>query len=153
MPGPGPGVAAAAAPPPATGGQQQPAPALKREPPLTLARAPLRTLYYFGWSVASGLRDAAHFVATHPVTLFMALPALAYYGAAKAFGYAPAHTEAMEVRRPARAVARHQSLLAARAPASRRRAAAGSARQGGPLPPAHSPLHHSAAPPRSFSYT
>ncbi|KIY95916.1 hypothetical protein MNEG_12045 [Monoraphidium neglectum] len=71
--------------------QQQP-----REPPITLARAPLRTLYYFAWSVASGLRDAAHFVATHPLTLFMALPLLAYYVTAKALGYAPAHTALME---------------------------------------------------------
>jgi hypothetical protein len=93
--------------------QQQP-----REPPITLARAPLRTLYYFAWSVASGLRDAAHFVATHPLTLFMALPLLAYYVTAKALGYAPAHTALMEVRAPAgrRPRARMQRERRARLP-------------------------------------
>lgn len=79
---------------PAAPGQQR----RPREPPLTLGRAPLRTLYYFGWSIASGVRDAAHFVATHPVTLFLALPALVYYCAAKALGYSPATTSLMEVR-------------------------------------------------------
>jgi len=69
-----------------------------RGPPLTLARAPLQTLYWFSLSVAYGLRDAAHFVATHPVTLFLALPLLAYYGAAKMVGYNPGSTELMEVR-------------------------------------------------------
>lgn len=67
-----------------------------REPPITLARAPLRTLYYFGWSVISGLRDASHFTATHPITLFIALPALVFYGGCKATGYSPATTDAME---------------------------------------------------------
>jgi hypothetical protein len=76
--------------------QQQPG-KRPREPPLTLGRAPLRTLYWFGLSVVYGLRDAAHFVATHPVTLFLALPALFYYGAARALDYNPASTDLMEV--------------------------------------------------------
>lgn len=70
-----------------------------REPPITLGTAPLRTLYWFSRSVVTGARDAAHFVATHPVTLFIALPALLYYGAAKSLGYAPQATGRMEVRR------------------------------------------------------
>jgi hypothetical protein len=82
----------AAAPPRAAA-----APPLRRGPPITLARAPLQTLYWFGASAACGARDAARFVATHPVTLFLALPALAYYGAAKGLGYDEGTTELMEV--------------------------------------------------------
>ncbi|KAI8471894.1 MAG: hypothetical protein J3K34DRAFT_226103 [Monoraphidium minutum] len=92
-PGEGPAAGPGAGP---LGAAPAAAPAPPREPPLTLGRAPLRTLYYFGWSAASGLRGAAHFVATHPVTLFLALPALAYYGGAKTLGYAPASTALME---------------------------------------------------------
>jgi hypothetical protein len=100
---------------PAAVGQQPQKQPLRREPPITLARAPLQTLYWFGRSVAGGLRDAAHFVATHPVTLFIALPALAYYAAAKATGYAPAHTDTMEASRAAGAAA-HWLAAALRAP-------------------------------------
>eukprot|EP00879_Flechtneria_rotunda_P027018 GHRR01028876.1.p1 GENE.GHRR01028876.1~~GHRR01028876.1.p1 ORF type:complete len:122 (+),score=31.57 GHRR01028876.1:578-943(+) len=64
---------------------------------LTLARSPFRTLYYFGCSVASGTASAAHFVATHPVTIGLALPLLLFYGVSKGFGYAEETTAGMEV--------------------------------------------------------
>eukprot|EP00879_Flechtneria_rotunda_P014530 GHRR01015185.1.p1 GENE.GHRR01015185.1~~GHRR01015185.1.p1 ORF type:complete len:285 (+),score=76.87 GHRR01015185.1:269-1123(+) len=63
---------------------------------LTLARSPFRTLYYFGCSVASGTASAAHFVATHPVTIGLALPLLLFYGVSKGFGYAEETTAGME---------------------------------------------------------
>lgn len=64
---------------------------------LTLARSPLRTLYYFSCSVASGTASAAHFVATHPITLGLALPLLAFYSAAKGLGYSEDTTALIEV--------------------------------------------------------
>jgi hypothetical protein len=64
---------------------------------LTLARSPLRTLYYFSCSVASGTASAAHFVATHPITLGLALPLLAFYSASKGLGYAEETTALIEV--------------------------------------------------------
>ncbi|WIA38664.1 hypothetical protein OEZ86_001971 [Tetradesmus obliquus] len=63
---------------------------------LTLARSPLRTLYYFSCSVASGTASAAHFVATHPITLGLALPLLAFYSAAKGLGYSEDTTALIE---------------------------------------------------------
>lgn len=77
--------------------QQQQCQAPSNEPPLSLTRAPLRTLYYFGWSVATGLRDAAHFTATHPVTLYAALPVVVLYIIAKALGLLPTVTSLAEV--------------------------------------------------------
>jgi hypothetical protein len=68
---------------------------------LTLARSPLRTLYYFSCSVASGTASAAHFVATHPITLGLALPLLAFYSASKGLGYAEESTALIEVWLPA----------------------------------------------------
>lgn len=65
---------------------------------LTLARHPFKTLYYFSCSVASGTASAAHFVATHPLTLGLALPLLVCYVAAKGLGYADDTTAAVEVR-------------------------------------------------------
>jgi hypothetical protein len=65
---------------------------------LTLARSPVRTLYYFSCSVASGTASAAHFVATHPITLGLALPLLAFYSASKGLGYAEDTTALIEVR-------------------------------------------------------
>lgn len=53
---------------------------------LTLAKHPFKTLYYFSCSIASGTASAAHFVATHPVTLGVALPILLLYAAAKGLG-------------------------------------------------------------------
>eukprot|EP00878_Enallax_costatus_P006050 GHUV01006346.1.p1 GENE.GHUV01006346.1~~GHUV01006346.1.p1 ORF type:complete len:425 (+),score=83.33 GHUV01006346.1:975-2249(+) len=61
---------------------------------LTLLRSPLRTLYYFSCSVASGTKSAAHFTATHPVTLGVALPLLLFYVISKSVGYAE-HTTAL----------------------------------------------------------
>jgi hypothetical protein len=66
---------------------------------LTLARAPLRTLYFFGCSVGSGTASAARFVATHPLTLGLALPLLLFYGGAKAVGTHPDTTAAIDVSR------------------------------------------------------
>jgi hypothetical protein len=66
---------------------------------LTLLKAPLQTLYYFSCSVASGLASAAHFVATHPFTLFLALPTLLTYLFCLITGSATEYTEAAEVRR------------------------------------------------------
>ncbi|KAF8059178.1 hypothetical protein HT031_005350 [Scenedesmus sp. PABB004] len=63
---------------------------------LTLARSPLRTLYYFGCSVASGTAQAAHFVATHPVTLCVALPVVLFYAGARGAGAYGATTDAMQ---------------------------------------------------------
>jgi hypothetical protein len=81
--------------------QQQQQPAAMWESPdvasLTLARSPLRTLYYFSCSVASGTASAAHFVATHPITLGLALPLLAFYSASKGLGYAEETTALIEV--------------------------------------------------------
>lgn len=65
---------------------------------LTLARHPLKTLYYFSCSVASGTASAAHFVATHPVTLGIALPILLLYASAKGLGLYPDVTGSLEVR-------------------------------------------------------
>lgn len=65
---------------------------------LTLARHPWKTLYYFSCSVASGTASAAHFVATHPVTLGVALPVLLLYAVAKALGLYVDATGALEVR-------------------------------------------------------
>jgi len=74
---------------------------------LTLARSPIRTLYYFSCSVISGTASAAHFVATHPVNLWIALPLVAFYVIAKGLGYAPSTTEAMEVSSKAWGVDQH----------------------------------------------
>jgi hypothetical protein len=65
---------------------------------LTLAKHPFKTLYYFSCSVASGTASAAHFVATHPVTLGIALPILLLYAAAKGLGLYVDATGALEVR-------------------------------------------------------
>lgn len=64
---------------------------------LTLARSPLKTLYYFSCSVASGTASAAHFIATHPLTLGLALPLFLFYGIAKGVGYAEETTALFEV--------------------------------------------------------
>lgn len=64
---------------------------------LTLARHPFKTLYYFSCSVASGTASAAHFVATHPVTLGIALPVLLLYVAAKGLGLYTDATGTLEV--------------------------------------------------------
>lgn len=68
---------------------------------LTLARHPFKTLYYFSCSVASGTAQAAHFVATHPVTLGVALPIVLLYAAAKGLGLYTDATGALEVGTPA----------------------------------------------------
>lgn len=68
---------------------------------LTLARHPFKTLYYFSCSVASGTASAAHFVATHPVTLGIALPILLLYTTAKGLGLYPDATGELEVRHTA----------------------------------------------------
>lgn len=65
---------------------------------LTLARHPFKTLYYFSCSVATGTASAAHFIATHPVTLGMALPILLLYAGAKALGLYGDATGMLEVR-------------------------------------------------------
>lgn len=65
---------------------------------LTLLRSPVKTLYYFSCSVAHGTASAAHFVATHPITLGLALPLFLAYGSAKAVGYAEDTTQLVEVR-------------------------------------------------------
>lgn len=64
---------------------------------MTLLRSPFKTLYYFGGSVGAGLASAATFVATHPVTLYLALPAIASYVACKGAGAVPDLTEGIEV--------------------------------------------------------
>lgn len=64
---------------------------------LTLARHPFKTLYYFSCSVASGTASAAHFVATHPVTLGIALPILLLYASAKGLGLYSDATGLLEV--------------------------------------------------------
>ena len=64
---------------------------------LTLLRSPIRTLYYFSCSVTSGLASAAHFVATHPFTLFLALPTLLSYLVCVVTGSATEYTAAAEV--------------------------------------------------------
>lgn len=64
---------------------------------LTLARHPFKTLYYFSCSVASGTASAAHFVATHPVTIWVALPLLLLYTAAKSLALYPDATAAVDV--------------------------------------------------------
>lgn len=65
---------------------------------LTLARHPFRTLYYFACSVASGTAGAAHFIATHPVTLGVALPVVLLYITAKGLGLYTDATGVLEVR-------------------------------------------------------
>jgi hypothetical protein len=65
---------------------------------LTLARHPFKTLYYFSCSVANGTASAAHFIATHPVTLGMALPILLLYAGAKVLGLYGDATGLLEVR-------------------------------------------------------
>jgi hypothetical protein len=65
---------------------------------LTLAKHPFKTLYYFSCSIASGTASAAHFVATHPVTLGVALPILLLYAAAKGLGLYVDATGTLEVR-------------------------------------------------------
>lgn len=78
---------------------------------LTLARHPFKTLYYFSCSVASGTASAAHFVATHPVTLGIALPVLLLYASAKGLGLYPDATGLLEVRGQQLAAAPPQCLL------------------------------------------
>jgi membrane protein YqaA with SNARE-associated domain len=63
---------------------------------LTLVRSPFKTLYYFSCSVASGTASAAHFIATHPITLGLALPLLVFYSVAKGAGYAADTTTLFE---------------------------------------------------------
>lgn len=67
------------------------------EQPLTLLRHPFKTLYYFGCSVAYGLSAAAHYLATHPITVFLALPAILFYVTATSLGMFPEATSAMQV--------------------------------------------------------
>lgn len=70
---------------------------LRERHKLTLFKSPIRTLYYFSKSAWSGLTASAHWVASHPVTLFILLPALALYMGAKHSGQAPGVVEAVEV--------------------------------------------------------
>ena len=64
---------------------------------LTLSRAPARTLYYFGLTLLRGARQGAHWCISHPVMLFLVLPALALYLAAKHSNYAPDTVQTIEV--------------------------------------------------------
>lgn len=64
---------------------------------LTLSRAPARTLYYFGLTLVRGARQGAHWCISHPVMLFLVLPALALYLAAKHSHYAPDTVQTIEV--------------------------------------------------------
>ena len=92
-----------------------------QEAQLSLFRNPLRTLYWFGRFAGSGLATSARFCASHPITLFLVLPALALYGAAKHFGSAPEAIALLEVRSAWPALL-HERARPFISPASRRAA-------------------------------
>ncbi len=65
---------------------------------LTLWRHPVLTLYHFGCSLADGIADTLQFAATHPSTLYLALPALFFYAFSRLTGYAAGTADILEVR-------------------------------------------------------
>jgi len=108
-------AAAAAAPPPPTAPTSAAAPAPPRRkedaalagqrqaqqlppqaPLLTLRRSPRATLRHFGAFCAGGLRRAADLLATHPLTLYLALPLAAAYAGCKISGAAPEATALLD---------------------------------------------------------
>jgi hypothetical protein len=83
-------------PPPPQRQPPQPPPAPPAPQLLTLRRNPRQTIAHFGRFCAEGLADAAHFCATHPLTLYLALPLLALYAGCKVGGRASEHVASAE---------------------------------------------------------
>lgn len=64
---------------------------------ITLFKSPVKTVYYFGCYALKGLYSGAKWVASHPVTLLVILPALLAYAGTKWTGYGHSFMTELEV--------------------------------------------------------
>jgi hypothetical protein len=64
---------------------------------LTLFRHPIKTLYYFSKFVIRGSVNGTRWFVSHPLTIFLLVPALLAYLFAKQLDYAPTVVQHIEV--------------------------------------------------------